>query len=59
MAITINKSIDASGNSWAAGGTRSLSSVKYIVIHYTGVSNDTAKSTAQYFATHGERYGCA
>lgn len=34
------------------GGTRALSSIKYIVIHYTGVSGDTAKANCNYFA-HG------
>ena len=31
------------------GGTRSLSTVKYIVIHYTGNNNDTAKANCNYF----------
>lgn len=37
------------------GGTRALSSVKYIVIHYTGVSNDTAKNEVRYFANGNTR----
>lgn len=32
------------------GGTRSLSSVKYIVIHYTGNKGDTATGNVNYFA---------
>ena len=31
------------------GGTRSLSTPKYIVIHYTGNNNDTAKNNCNYF----------
>ena len=31
------------------GGERSLASVKYIVIHYTGNNGDTAKNNADYF----------
>lgn len=37
------------------GGERSLASIKYIVIHYTGNSNDTAKGNASYFATSNTR----
>lgn len=32
------------------GANRSLKSIKYIVIHYTGNNNDTAKNNADYFA---------
>lgn len=37
------------------GGTRSLASVKYIVIHYTGNKGDTAKNNVDYFATGNTR----
>lgn len=37
------------------GGTRALSSIKYIVIHYTGCKGDTAKAECQYFATKNTR----
>jgi len=37
------------------GGIRDLSAIKYIVIHYTGNVNDTAKGNANYFATSNER----
>ena len=37
------------------GGKRSLKNVKYIVIHYTGNSGDTAKGNANYFATSNTR----
>ena len=32
------------------GGTRALSTIKYIVIHYTANDGDTALSNAKYFA---------
>ena len=32
------------------GGTRALSTIKYIVIHYTANDGDTAISNAKYFA---------
>lgn len=35
------------------GGSRSLSSIKYIVIHYTGNIGDTAKGNATYFGPAG------
>ena len=37
------------------GGKRSLSAVKYIVIHYTGVSGDTARAEGNYFAKSNTR----
>jgi len=37
------------------GGNRALSSVKYIVIHYTGNKNDTAENNAKYFANTNTR----
>lgn len=37
------------------GGSRSLSSIKYIVIHYTGNIGDTARGNASYFATTNTR----
>jgi N-acetylmuramoyl-L-alanine amidase len=35
------------------GSKRSLSSIKYIVIHYTGNSGDTARNNAVYFGASG------
>lgn len=35
------------------GGTRSTSSIKYIVLHYTGNTTDTAKANANYFSPNG------
>lgn len=32
-------------------GTRSYSSIYYIIIHYTGISNDTAENNCKYFAS--------
>lgn len=37
------------------GGTRALSAVKYIVIHYTGVNGDTAKNECNFFAHSNTR----
>ena len=37
------------------GGTRALSSVVAIVIHYTGVANDTAENEGRYFANGNTR----
>lgn len=37
------------------GGTRSLDSIRYIVIHYTGNKGDTALANARYFATSNTR----
>lgn len=37
------------------GNKRSLESVKYIVVHYTGNKGDTAKNNADYFATSNTR----
>lgn len=37
------------------GGTRALSAVHYIVIHYTGNNNDTAKANCNYFKTSNTR----
>ena len=33
------------------GGTRSLSNIKYIVLHYTANDGDTAISNAKYFSS--------
>ena len=41
--------------SYDSSKKRSKKSVKYIVIHYTGNSNDTAKNNATYFATSNKR----
>lgn len=37
------------------GGTRALSAVKFIVIHYTGVNNDTAVANCNYFKNGNTR----
>lgn len=37
------------------GSTRSLSSIKYIVLHYTGVNGDSAKNEVKFFATGNTR----
>ncbi len=37
------------------GGTRKLNKIKYIVIHYTGNTRDTAKGNAKYFACSNTR----
>lgn len=37
------------------GGTRSLSAVKYIVIHYTGNNGDTAKANCNFFRNSNTR----
>lgn len=37
------------------GSKRSTSSIKYIVLHYTGSEKDTAKNNADYFATDNTR----
>ena len=47
------KYIKASSHSY--GSKRSLSSIKYIVIHYTGVSGDTALGEANYFKSGNTR----
>lgn len=36
-------------------GTRSYSSIYYIIIHYTGINNDTAENEAKFFATGNTR----
>lgn len=36
-------------------GTRSYSNVYYIIIHYTGISNDTAENNCKYFATGNKK----
>ena len=37
------------------GGIRSLSNVKYIVIHYTGNNGDTAKNNCDFYKNHNTR----
>lgn len=37
------------------GGKRNLKDIEYIVIHYTGNNNDTAKANASYFANGNTR----
>lgn len=52
MSITIHKKL---AKPISYGNKRSLKSIKYIVIHYTGNKKDTAKSNANYFATTNTR----
>lgn len=53
----INYNIPAT--SYCHGGTRALSAVKYIVLHYTAVNGDTAKNEATYFSRNYSRYAGA
>lgn len=53
----INYNIPAT--SYCHGGTRALSSIKYIVLHYTAVNGDTAKNEAAYFSRNYSRYAGA
>lgn len=41
------------------GGSRSLTSVRYIVIHYTGNAGDTARGNCNYFASGNTRHAGA
>ena len=50
--MTVNKLL---AKSYSYGGTRSLDSIRYIVIHYTGNKGDTALDNARYFATSNTR----
>lgn len=52
MGIIIHKKM---AKSISYGNKRSLNSIKYIVIHYTGNNGDTAKGNANYFATSNTR----
>ena len=52
MGITIHKKM---AKPISYGNKRSLNSIKYIVIHYTGNKGDTAKGNANYFATSNQR----
>lgn len=52
MSITIHKK---AAKPISYGNIRTLSSIKYIVIHYTGNKKDTAKSNADYFAGSNTR----
>lgn len=54
MAIKIHKKL-AKPISYDASKKRSLNSIKYIVIHYTGNKGDTAKGNTTYFATSNTR----
>ena len=47
--------IHAKTISYDSSKTRSASSVEYIVIHYTGNSNDTAKANGNYFKNTNTR----
>ena len=49
--MTINTSLPAKSISY--GGSRSASSIKYLIYHYTGNSTDTAKANANYFSANG------
>lgn len=53
----INYNIPAT--SYCHGGSRALSAVKYIVLHYTAVNGDTAKNEASYFSRNYSRYAGA
>lgn len=53
----INYNIPAS--SYCHGGARPLSSIKYIVLHYTAVNGDSAKNEALYFSRNYSRYAGA
>ncbi len=52
MAIKIKKKL---AKSISYGNKRKKSTVKYIVIHYTGNKGDTASANANYFATSNNR----
>lgn len=52
MSITIHKKL---AKPISYGKKRSLDSIRYIVIHYTGNKGDTAKGNASYFASSNER----
>lgn len=52
MALNIKK-IQAKSVSY--GGSRSLNNIKYIVIHYTGGTNDTAENEGNYFKNGNTR----
>ena len=52
MSITIKTK---KAKSISYGSSRALSSIKYIVIHYTGNNGDTALNNATYFATSNTR----
>lgn len=54
MAIKMYKKL-AKSISYDSSKKRSLDSIKYIVIHYTGNKGDTAKGNANYFATSNTR----
>lgn len=45
--------------SYSYGGKRSVDKVKYIVIHYTGNKDDTAKANCNYFKNGNTRYAGA
>ena len=49
------KSISYDSDANGKAKTRKLSSVKYIVLHYTGNNGDTAKNNALYFANTNTR----
>lgn len=50
---------DIQATSMCYGGARALSSIKYIVLHYTAVNGDTAKNEASYFSRNYSRYAGA
>lgn len=49
MSYTLKKKLANKKNN---GGTRKLSAIKYIVIHYTGNNGDHDESNANYFKEH-------
>lgn len=53
----INYNIEASP--YCYGGSRSLESIRFIVLHYTAVNGDTAKNEATYFSRNYSRYAGA
>jgi len=55
MALRINSRYKAKAVSYNSATTRSLKTIQYIVIHYTGGKGDTAKNEAMYFANSNTR----
>ncbi len=53
MSITIHKK---TAKPISYGNARTLNTIKYIVIHYTGNKKDTAKNNAEYFAKIGRAH---
>ena len=55
MALQINNKYKAKKVSYNSAAIRNLTSIKYIVIHYTAGKGDTAKNEAMYFANGNTR----